>query len=148
MLLSLNFDSVFPSGITVGGTFTMTFTSAKAVECYLPAGGTPGSLTKTCTNPTRAKAAGVFGGQVLALKISVGMSGPVTAGGLGTLVLHDTGTSLDGQTIAQILAAAEVALGGGATPAGFTLSTLNDLITNFNEAFDNGVPSAWAVAHL
>jgi hypothetical protein len=59
-----------------------------------------------------------------------------------------TGTPLDNLTVAEALAIAEVVLGGGAPPAGMTISNLNDLVTDLNEAFDNGTQSVWARTHL
>ena len=69
-------------------------------------------------------------------------------GSISGLVLQGTGGSLDGQTVAAILAAAEQALGGGALPAGYTLSNLNNLVDELNNAFDNCNPSDWAQTHL
>ena len=150
-ILADHFADVYPpSGVTIGipGGFSMTFTSAEKVKDYLPAGGPASWLTGNLTNPT-SSSAGVFGGQVLALQLSVDFSdADVTEGGLGDLVLDGTGGSLDGSTVSEILAAANLALGGGALPAGYSYSTLNDLITDLNEAFDNGEPSAWAQLHL
>jgi hypothetical protein len=40
----------------------------------------------------------------------------------GTVVISGTGTSFDGKTVADVLAAANIALGGGPVPAGFTIS--------------------------
>jgi hypothetical protein len=146
-LLATNFAARFPSGLVVGIGYSMKFKSASAVEAYLPAGGTASKLTGNLTNPTTSPA-GVLGGQVVALKLNVVMSGPVTPAGFGTRILRNTGTSLDGKTVSQILAAAEVALGGGSRPSGYTLSKLNDLVTDLNEAFGDGQASAWALAHL
>ena len=42
----------------------MKFTSALALQNYLPAGGAPGVLTADLFNPT-SSSANVFGGQVL-----------------------------------------------------------------------------------
>jgi len=90
-----------------------------------------------------------LGGQVLALALNVGFSnaGDITPG-FGGLKLCGTGTSLDGDTISQILAAANTALGGGSVPSGFTLSTLNDLINNLNLSFDNCVESSFGKDHV
>ena len=150
-ILSLNFASVYLTGVAVGGTYTMTFTSAFAIEAYLPAGGTANALTGNLANPT-STSAGVFGGQVLALRLNVdfndkliidGVDGPISS-----LKLIGTGGSLDGQSVAQILAAAQTALGGGALPSGYSISSLNSLVSLLNEAFDNCVPSVWAQTHL
>ena len=140
--LNSKFSTVFPSGVTIGGTFHLLFTSADAIRAFLPQGGPPAALTSSATNPTTRTSAGVFAGQVLALQLNVDLEG------FGSLVLTGTGTSLDGKTVAQILASANIALGGGALPAGFTFSSLNDLIDNLNSAFDGCVPDAFATAHL
>ena len=154
--LAAGFATVYPAGVEVGipgaAGRSMRFTSAAAITAYLPAGGTPATLTADLTNPT-SSSSGVFGGQVLALRLNVDFSAAgITAnplfGPVGALKLSDAGSSLDGQTVAQILAAAQTALGGGALPAGYTISGLNDLVTDLNEAFDNCVPTSWAQAHL
>jgi len=149
-ILADNFDGIYVE-LVVGGIFIMTFESAPNVEDYLPAGGTPGSLTGDVTNPA-STSAGVFGGQVTALRLNVDFNdaGIIDGfeGSISGLVLQGTGGSLDGQTVAEILAAAEQALGGGALPAGYSLSSLNGLVSNLNEAFDNCDPSDWADAHL
>ena len=103
------------------------------------------------TNPT-STSAGVFGGQVTALRLNVDFNDAgIIDGFLGSisgLVLQGTGGSLDGQTVAAILAAAEQALGGGALPAGYDHSSLNNLVDELNNAFDNCDPSDWAQIHL
>lgn len=154
-VLANNFAAVYPNGVEIGvggAGFSMKFTSAVAIQNYLPAGGTPNRLTADLVNPT-SSSAGVFGGQVLALRLNVGFSAAgVTqgaGGALGGLKLTGTGTSLDGLTVDQVLAVAESALGGGALPADYTIANLNALVTNLNEAFDNGtVVTAWATLHL
>jgi len=135
----------FPTatGVTVGGSpYFLHFSSALSVRNFLPQGGTPGALTASATNPTAGTSAGVFAGQVLALALNVQLKG------LGSLVLTGTGTSLDGQTVAQVLAAANLALSGGALPAGFTFSSLNNLVDQLNNAFDGCVATDFAKAHL
>lgn len=154
-VLHNNFAAVYPNGVEIGiggAGYSLKFTSAAAVTAFLPQGGTPAALTSDIVNPT-SSSAGVFGGQVLALRLNVGFSAAgVTqglGGALGSLKLTGTGTSLDGQTVDQILAAAETALGGGALPAGYTIANLNALVTDLNEAFDNGtVVTLWASTHL
>jgi len=148
MLLQNNFSAVFGSaGVTVGTGHWMKFTSAAAINAYLPAGGTAGALTADLINPTMSSA-GVFGGQVLALKLNVAFStAHVTPSGYGNLVLGNTGTVLDGMTVAQVLAQAEIALGGGS--AVVDVATLNVFATNLNEAVDNGtVVTLWGQTHL
>ena len=67
---------------------------------------------------------------------------------VGSLVLTGTATSLDGSTVSAVLAAANAAIGGGALPSGFTLSSLNDLVDNLNQSFDGCVEDGWAKTHL
>ena len=141
----------FPAGgVTIGSGFPnptgppfwLRFTSAGAVKNFLPQGGTPGPLTASALNPTTGTAAGVFAGQVLALALNVQLKN------FGSAVLIGTGTSFDGQTVAQVLAAVNLALSGGALPAGFTYSSLNDLVDKLNNSFDGCTATAWATAHL
>lgn len=155
--LVVNFGAVYPSGVEVGipgaGGYSMIFNSVAAIRAYLPGGGTASALTQDYINPTRTPPpnpttpGGVFGGQVLALQLNVDFN---TASKLASnlsnfssVKLVNTGTSLDTKTIAQILASANTALGGSSLPSGFTYSSLSDLITNLNEAFDNCNPSLW-----
>lgn len=132
----------FPGGgVTIGGAFSLHFSTAQGVQNFLPQGGPPSFLNASALNPTTSSA-GVFAGQVLALELNVTLKGD------GGLVLFGTGTSLDGKTLTQVLAAANLALGGGALPAGFSYSSLNDLIDEINNAFDGCVATGWATAHL
>jgi hypothetical protein len=154
-ILANNFSTVYPQGVSVGytgiGGKTKLFQGATNVESYLPAGGTANKLGTNYVNP-RSTTSGIFGGQVLALQLNVDLNddGIIdgTDGSIGDLRLCNTGTSLDGETITEILAAANVALGGGARPTGYTYATLNDLVTKLNEAFDNCNVSTWALEHL
>src|SRR5262249_34096162 len=113
-------------GVTVGTPLSMNFTSASAVEAYLPAGGPPGTLGASVVNPT-STGAGVFGGQSLTLRLNVNLNDAHlisgTQGSISSLKLTGTGTSLDGKTVGQIEAAAEGALGGGAIPSGYSISS-------------------------
>jgi hypothetical protein len=143
-LLASSFKTVYPMGVSIGdngGPFTLHFTSAAAIQAFLPQGGTPGALDASAVDPT-SSSAGVFAGQVLALQLNVNVEG------MGSLVLTGTGTSLDGKTLTQVVAAANTALGGGPLPAGFSFSSLNDLVDNLNNAFDGCVADSFAQTHL
>jgi hypothetical protein len=149
-ILASSFGIVYPSGVTVGGTYTMTFTSASAVNSYLPAGGTPGTLSADYIDPT-STSSGVFGAQVLTLQLNLGLQSylPGFVNSIDSLKLSGTGTSLDGSTVSQIEAAAQTALGGGALPSGYTISSLESLVDQLNNAFEeNCTASDWANAHL
>jgi len=133
----LYFAEVFPSGLQVGGNYKITLTSAKAVEKFLPQGGTPKALDKNYTDPTSTKA-GVFGGQVVALKLNVAFSdaGKIGSGSvkLGELIVN--AGPLAGKTVYEVLSIANTALGGGTTP--YSISQLNEVVTAINENFDDG----------
>lgn len=140
-----HFATAFPSGLTVGGSHTIHFSSANAVRLFLPAGSTGGSLTSNHTDPASTEA-GVFAGQVTALALSLGFSEAGLEGfcDLGNLyylsVLPVNGSPFSGMTVYQLFALANDVLGGDLSglPLGTTLSNLNDVITAINENYDNG----------
>jgi len=149
MILSNNFTKVYPGGVVeIGipgsGGYSLKFTSANAITVYLPAGGTPAPLNADATNPT-STSSGVFGAQVLALQLNVDF-GDAGIGKIGDLVLNDPTSPLNGKTVRQILALANIALGGG--NAGVSISVLNPLIDSLNGSFDNCSPSGFAMTHL
>jgi len=146
-ILKAHFTAVFgAAGVTVGCAApggSLTFTDAKAIQDFLPQGGTPGTLAAgNSINPTTS-AAGVFAGQVLALELNVDFSGPVFPAGLGSFTL--TSGPAAGLTVDQVLGLANRALGGCLTPADTvllasrgitTISQLNDIVDSINEEFD------------
>ena len=133
----LYFSTVFPSGLTVGGTFKLTLTSAATVMNYLPDGGTAAAYTQNYTNPTNN--INVLSGQLTALKLNVAYDAAGKIGNnstnLGDLVIV-TGP-FTGMTVNAFMAFAETAIGGGSLN-GFTFSQINDAATAINENFDNG----------
>lgn len=156
-ILANNFSIVYPGGyVEVGipgsGGKSMKFTSASAIQAYLPNGGTRGALTSDLINPTTSNA-GVFGQHVLALTLNVNFSAAGIIGTpgvpLGDLVLNDGSSPLNGKTINQILAIANIALGGGSVSSyGVTLGDLSTVADLINNGFDNCVADGWAVKYL
>lgn len=178
-VLGPSFGALYPAGITVGhaGDFRMSFSSAAAVAAYLPATETPGVLATSAADPATTDA-GVFGGQVLTLRLARDLSeAGVTPAGFGGLKLcnlvadgaEDTGMSLtaaqaaalNGRTVDEILADAESVLGGKGTTSAYGLSVaqLNALTDLINLSFDAkyadasgehacGGRSLFAIAHL
>ncbi len=133
----LYFDSVFPSGLTVGGNYTLELTSASAVKDFLPSGGTSAALTQNYTDPGNTLS-NTLAGHVVTLTLNVEFD---RAGYLGTnstdlanLVIA-SGTFY-GLTVDQFLAIANTALGGGSTS--YSFSEITDAATAINENFDNG----------
>ncbi|MBS1708379.1 MAG: hypothetical protein JSS65_06605 [Armatimonadetes bacterium] len=156
-----HFASLFVGGkLTIGvigaTTHDASWTDVDAFRLWIGGGGPSGALTADTLNAT-STSGGTLAKQTGALTLTLALQGAVIPGvnggnplpsGLGSLKLKDTGTSLDGQTVSQILAAANQALGAGTLPPGYTFSSLNDLIDNLNKAFDDGITSSWANAHL
>jgi hypothetical protein len=138
-LLKTNFSVVYPTNsVSVGGTKTLTFTSAAAITKFLPQGSTPAILAASATNPATS-AAGVFAGQILALRLSVDFSAAgVTTSGLGAMRI--TSGKLVGTTVSDALALANSVLGGNvaALPSGVTISDLNSIIDSINNNYDGG----------
>jgi len=143
------------NGVVIGGGFTAKWTTPAAIQAFLPNGGTGGfvgMLTANLVDPTSTPAKS-FAAEVLALRLNVdyGDNGALvgTVGdGIGDLTLVNTGGSLDGMTVRQVLGVANTALGGGALPAGYTVNQLEQLIKSLNGSFESGNVSAFAIAHL
>ncbi|MHC4414322.1 MAG: hypothetical protein ACYS0G_03460 [Planctomycetota bacterium] len=155
------FDTLFPNGLVVGdpdgpdadGSFAILLTSSQAVADYLPAGGTPAALTADQTDP-ETTSSGVFGGQLVAATLNVAVDDaglrrdggipPFQAGTLGNLVyIACVDDDLVGLTVNQVIALANTAISSGGTPAGVTISDLNDALAALNQNFvdcntDNG----------
>lgn len=140
-LLATNFSRVYGNkGVKVGGTKTLTFTSATAVKNFLATSGTPGVLTTSQTNPTAATSAGVFAGQVLALRLNVDFANAgLLPGGVANLKMASG--PLMNQTVTQVLTLANTVLGGNtaALPAGMSVADLNQILTQLNQNFNNGI---------
>jgi hypothetical protein len=136
-VLQANFARVYPGGsVSIGGTLKLTFTSAVAIEGFLPQGGTPSVLLMSASNPT-SSAAGVLAGQALSLQLAVDFSNAgVTKAGLGALKV--VSGKLAGQTVTQVLALANSVLGGGALPTGISISDLNSVLDSMNQNYDGG----------
>ncbi|MFO1488414.1 MAG: hypothetical protein U1F65_08045 [Verrucomicrobiota bacterium] len=136
--LAKNFCAVYPSGLIVGGGYTIKLTSASAVQDYLPDGGAPAMLTRSHVNPSTT-AAKTFGSQVVALKLNLDFSAKgLTRTGLGSLKVASG--KLAGYTVTQVLTLANKVLGGNssALPAGCSLTDLNNVLNAINNNYDNG----------
>jgi hypothetical protein len=140
-----NWNAAFPAGLTVGGGFTIHFTSSAAVDAYLSNGGPSASLNQNYTNPTSTNA-GNFAAQVTTLAVTMGFvnAGIPGFGPLGSLYYHHSipmaGEPFTGMTVQQLFTLANEVLGGNTSnlPAGKSISDLNDVITEINENFDDG----------
>ena len=154
-LLLAGFDIVYAgtSGVlTVGGSFTMKFTSPLTVNAYLPAIGTPAALNQNLVDPLTSSS-GAFGGDVTALQLDVDFSDAgllvgtanVSFGDLSVCNLAST-TDLNGKSVRQVLAIVNTALGGGSTID--SVASLDGVASALSLAFDGGTPSAFAQQSL
>ncbi len=165
-LLIDRFDFVYPTGsVEVGingaGGFSALFTSGQTILDYLPTSGGPDPLNADLLDPT-STSSGVFGGQVLALRLNVDFndSGDLsgTAGiAFGDLILAymvlDIGngnvvdmSALNGLTVRRFLGVVNQQLGGGGGPYDFQpMSFVTQQITS---AFEGGTPTQFAQDHL
>jgi hypothetical protein len=151
------FTSVFPSGVAIGGSpYWAKWTTARAVEYFLPATRTPGVLTRSLTNPTSTPA-GSLAGQILSLRFNrefscagvfyhLGLASSITC--YGDFIVPNSslcGSKFAGMTVDQFLALADRVVAGNTsalTPYGASLSDLNKTATCLNEMFDECDPYA------
>lgn len=137
--LAANFSTVYPAGqVQIGGTFKLTFTSASAIEKFLPGGGTSKPLTASDLNPTKS-AAGNIAAQLLALRLATDFSAAgVTKRGLGSLVMQSG--PLAGRTVDQILDLANAVVGGqpSALPSGLSITGLASILESLNLNYHEG----------
>jgi hypothetical protein len=158
------FDTVFPSGLTIGdadgvdgdGEFALVFTSSAAVQGFLPASGTPDVLDADATDPTDSSA-GEFAGQLVAAKLNVAFD---DAGALddckgrddldlGDLVfIAGVDSDLIGWNVDDVIGLADAVISGalGAGPFDLdgngsddvTTSDISAALNVLNNNFDNG----------
>jgi hypothetical protein len=151
------FSTLFPSGLVVGDpdgpdadtSWAILLTSSAGVAELLPTGGTPAALTGDLVDP-QLTAAGVFAGQLIAATLNVtydaagigkctllgSCSFPHPPGTLGSLVYGScVAPALQGLDVNTVIALSNVAISGGGTPAGVTISDLSDALAALNEEF-------------
>ncbi len=135
--LRANFDAAFPDGLTIGcDDASVTFTSWKDVNDYLPAGGTPEALKKSYTNPKSGQLKNTLVSQAIALSLTLAFdrmdadfSSSDTA--FGELLIAEG--EFAGMTVSMMLALANDALCGEGDAAAIT-----DAISAINENFVDG----------
>ncbi len=137
------FDTAFAGGLALGceAGHTATFTSAAAVEAFLPAGGAPAPLGNDHLDPIGSTEAGVFLSQLLAASLSAGFDAAdpdfsEAAGLLPDQILCNTGMACDGTSVAELLSEANAVIGG--CDGTLTASELSDCLTAINENYVDG----------
>lgn len=137
--LHANFERAFPAGLTIGCDRTLTLRSAAAVTAFLPSGSTGSVLPRSLVDPTRATYSNVLAGQLVAATLSVRFDESDPDFGSSELALgalEIASGPLAGLTVSELLAEANLALGGCASayPIGALVSELD----RFNRSFDDG----------
>jgi hypothetical protein len=150
------FSTVFPGGmVTIGHAsgFTATWTSAAAIEAFLPDGRAPNVLTGDLTDPV-STSAGILASQILALTLNreYSCAGIFTDVGLspadycyGEQVIGNDCGKFAGLTVDEFLMLANKAVGGKLNVLnGYdaSLSDLNYTATCLNELFSECDPFA------
>ena len=139
-----NFDSCI--GTLVAGDsagYTLTLTSAEAVEAFLPQGGTASALSEDEEDVT-VSSGGVLAGQVVALSLSVAFDAcdpdfSEQDGALGDLVAQSG--DCEGMSASDILAAGNCVL-SGRSDCGVDASTINECLSDANESHVDGTDSS------
>lgn len=138
-LLQNNFSTVFPSGVEIGCTNKLKFTTATAVKNYLPQSGTSAALASGVkTNQTSG--GGTFGGELLALAINIKMDLALSSFASSTGNLKDliiTSGNFKNWTVQQFFDEANKKI-GGCTAANFTFSQYSDVAAAINKNYENG----------
>ena len=138
-LLSANFTTVFPNGISVGANSNfIKLNSAKAVENFLPSAGKLNSISGVFVNPT-STLSNTLAGQLVAATINVAMDLQLAnfstpAHHLG--VMYCSFHPFKGYTVNQVINEANNALGG--LPTTHSISDLVSALDNINQNYDNG----------
>jgi hypothetical protein len=161
--LQASFPTLYPvpPGLHVGTSLSLTFTSATAVGAFLRSSqsGPPGALSAAYPDPTVNVGTGVFGKQVVTLRLNVDFSardllpGETTgdATHLGDLVIAPGAPGglafFPGLTVQQLETLAEAVLGGATTASalaasygGATIADLNDAVDRINNAAEPAGP--------
>ncbi|WP_152270184.1 hypothetical protein [Agriterribacter humi] len=140
--LHSNFTAAFPDGLYIGcypDNYYVKLTSAQAITDYLPAGGTPATLSANYTNPSTTALKNTLVSHLTALTLSVGFDNydPAfgTAGtGLGSMIITSGGFA--NQPVSAFLEEANKVLGGCSTS--YTIEQVLETASKINENYTDG----------
>ncbi len=132
-----HFQEAFPNGLVVGCNFTLTLTSAMAVQAFLPSGGPVKVLSENLVDPQGFTS--VLAGQLVAATLSVGFDNADPSFGyaenaLGEMLIA-SGT-FSGKSVNEVIQLANVFFGGCASE--YSGSDFVSVLTGINENFDDG----------
>ena len=121
--------------------FVLTLDNTGAVETFLPQGGTPAALDMWYYNPA-STSAGVLGGQLTALSLSVAFDQCDASFGASDVALADLvaqSGSCQGWTVQQIIDEGTCVI-SGRSDCVLTPSQINECLSSSNETFIDGSP--------
>ncbi len=138
-ILASNFSSVFPVGLTVGGTKKIIFTSFSSVRAFLNQSGSSKVLTSTLlTNPTKSSYSNKLAAELVAAVLNVEMDKAIPSFATPTQNLANlkigSGT-FKNWTVAQLIAEANNVLGGATSV--YSVNTLSKAIENINKSYES-----------
>lgn len=134
-----NFDAAFPAGLVIGCAegYTLTLTSASAVQSFLPSGGQPSALSASLTDPTGN--AGTFAGNLTALALSLGFDANDSEFSDSDFPLADLQVqsgAFEGMTVGQLFDIANQVFGGCSDA--YTAQQLNGILDAINNSYTDG----------
>ncbi len=128
------------SGISIGlGDKSITFTSAEAIQKFLPSSGTAAALEMSYIDPAKQEVRNTFASQTLALTISLAFDKTIEDYSVSTKYLGDMVVAegeMTGVKVDRVLEEANKALAGVETT--YSIATLNETISKINEAYVDG----------
>jgi hypothetical protein len=135
-----HFADAFPAGVRIGSLAgnSVLFTSARAVQLYLPAAGAPAALSANATNAT-STSSGAFGGEVLSLALNIGFDNADENFSASERHLENLTVSMGScasMRVEDVLARAQDALAG--LPTSLTAQQLSNCSVLINANFENG----------
>jgi hypothetical protein len=151
-LVQDHFFDVFTAGLSIGGAFSIDFSGPDALLTFLPQANPPGAFDHNMSDPP-STSAGVFGGQVAALRLNVDFADAGYTAGTAAVKFGDLRLcglpvvpGLDNLTIRQAQTIMNTAIGG--TPTGFAIVDLSQELGDINSAFEGGFASTYAQQHI
>ncbi|MFM9005925.1 MAG: hypothetical protein ACKOSR_10555, partial [Flavobacteriales bacterium] len=140
-----NFDAAFPNGLTIGcGIGSFTFTSAQAIEDWLPSGGGSAVLPAgNIVNPSTDVFSNNFADQLVAAILNTGFDAydeNLGASGANLGNLTYAGGTFAGMTINSVIAIANDVIGGCSTA--YTGTQLLGAMEAVNLSFHEGGESS------
>lgn len=138
-ILATNFATVFPTGLTIGGTKKIVFTNYTAVRSFLnQSGGSKVLSSSLLTNPTKSSYSNKFAAELVAATLNIEMDLKIASFATSTQNLKDLkigkGT-FKNWTVEQLVAEANKVIGGGTSP--YSLSKISKAIENINDSYSD-----------